>query len=219
MATLQDMTTRIADELARADLANQTLLCISDAIQIYQKKRFRFSDNTFTFNTVVAQEYYTANDNANIASLYIFDYVVIQIGTARFDVRKVEPEEIELLTQSGTQKGQPQIFSYFDEEMRFYPVPDGAYPIIVAGNLLVPGPASPGEAGNPWMLDAERLIRCRAKYELAIHYTGDQGLAQRMSPDEPTPGAIEGQTYQAYTELKAETNVLTGIGRVIPTQF
>jgi hypothetical protein len=219
MATLGDMKSRIGDEIARGDLTSQIALCITDAIQIYQKKRFRFSDNTFTFPTVTGQEYYTATDNTNIASLYIFDYVVVQIGNARFDVLRREPEEIELLTQSGTQQGQPQVFSYFEQQIRFFPVPNTAYPIIVAANTLVAAPATDIEAGNPWMLDAERLIRCRAKYELAVHYTRDADMAALMSPDEPGPGQKAGQVYEAFSELKGETNILTGVGRVQPTQF
>lgn len=38
---------------------------------------------------------------------------------------------------------------------------------------FVDAPASDGEAGNAWMVEAERLIRCRAKMELAINVLRD----------------------------------------------
>lgn len=237
--TLGYMQDRIGDELARSDLSTQIAACITDAITIYQKKRFRFSDNFFFFNTVIGQEFYTgtatdaatalanyltncanngttplagvnaALDNANIASLYTIDYLVLQLGTARFDVDKREPEEIELLTQSGSQQGQPQVYAYFQQMIRLYPVPNAVYPMILAGNTLVAAPTSQSATGNPWMLDAERLIRSRAKFEIAANYTGDDELAGRM----------QALASEAYIELKSETNILTGTGRIVPTQF
>jgi hypothetical protein len=40
-------------------------------------------------------------------------------------------------------------------------------------STFVDAPASDGEAGNAWMTDAERLIRCRAKLDLAINVLRD----------------------------------------------
>jgi len=218
------MNDRIDDELKRSGTISTRIdQAILDAISIYQKKRFRFSEATFTFNTVVSQEFYTSSDNANIANLYLIDYLILQIGTARFDLVRRNPEDIDLLTQSGTQQGQPQVYSYFDEQIRFYPVPSAVYPVICSAHLLIAGPAA-GSSGDSttgirWFTDAERLIRCRAKYSLAVNNINDPDLARRMSPDPPEPGEISGETWLAYEDLKAETAKLTATGRVRPTQF
>jgi hypothetical protein len=213
--TLGYMKDRIGDELARSDLSTQIAQCITDAIAIYQPHRFRFSESrdVCNFNTVVGQEFYTSADNANIATLFLFDYIVVTIAGANFKLTRRQPQDIELLSQSGTQRGQPQEFCYFNETIRLYPVPSAVYPIICAGHMSISAPTSDSAAGNRWMTTAERLIRSRAKYELSINYNIDfPSLAQIMHPD-------TGATSEAYDELKAQTNKLTGTGRVTPTQF
>ncbi|MBV8839049.1 MAG: hypothetical protein JO000_21155 [Alphaproteobacteria bacterium] len=214
--TLGYMKDRIADELGgRSDLASQIAVCVSDAIAVYQAHRFRFSESRdlCQFNTVAAQEFYTATDNATIATLYLFDYVTVTLGVTNFALSRRQPEDVELLSQTGTQRGMPLVFSYYNEQLRLYPVPDAAYPMLVAGHMAIAAPSSDSATGNRWMLDAERLIRSRAKYELAVNYGVDYpDLAARMHPE-------TGATADAYSELKQVANKLTGRGRVTPTGF
>lgn len=210
------MQDRIADELGgRSDLATQIAACISDAIAVYAPHRFRFSESrdVCQFNTVAAQEFYTSSANANIATLFMFDYVTVTLGTTNFSINRRTPEEVELLSQTGTQRGMPLVFSYYNEQLRFYPIPDTVYPILVAGHMNIAAPAADDTTGNRWMTDGERLIRSRAKYELSINYGVDYpDMAQRMHPD-------NGAAADAYSELKQTGNKLTGRGRVTPTQF
>jgi hypothetical protein len=217
------MRDRIDDEIKRSGTLNTRIdACITAAIEIYQKHRFRFNEGVdYSFSTVIDQEYYSAATAQPAGSgglgagqvPYAIDYMVIQIGTARFDLVKRSPEEIDLLTQSGTQKGQPHSWSYFNEQIRFYPVPSAVYPIIVSGHEILSGPAADNTTGNRWMTDGERLIRSRAKYELSLNYNVDfPALAQKMHPD-------NGATFDAFLELTREAAKITGTGRVRPTQF
>lgn len=210
------MIDRIDDELKKSGVMNtQIAACVGDAIAVYQSHRFRFSESrtVCTFNTVTGQEFYTSSDNAAIATLYLFDYITVQIGVAQFEMTRREPRDVELLTQTGTQRGQPHTYSYMDYQLRFYPVPDNAYPIRVAGHMKIAAPASDAETGNRWMTDAERLIRSRAKYELAINYgVGGPELIALMHPE-------TGATADAYSELKREANKVTGTGLIRATQF
>lgn len=210
------MVDRISDELGgRSDLATQIAACIGDAIAVYQPHRFRFSESRDIgqFNTVVGQEFYTSADNANIATLFLFDYVTVTLGAASFDLARRQPEDLEVLSQTGTQRGMPLVFSYYDEKLRFYPVPDAIYPVVMAGHMNIAAPAADTTAGNRWMLDGERLIRSRAKYELSLNYGVDfPDLAARMHPE-------SGAAADAYSELKQAGNKVTGTGRVTPTQF
>lgn len=148
---------------------------------------------------------------------YQIDYLALQIGTARFDMVRRTPEAIDLLTQSGTQRGQPHSYSYFNEQIRFYPVPTQVYPVIVGAHEIYPappdGPDGDGVTGNRWFTDAERLIRSRALYELSLNYNVDfPTLAQAMHPE-------TGATADAFEELKRETNKISGTGKFMPTQF
>lgn len=217
------MRDKIDDELKRSGtIDNQINEAISDAIKIYQRHRFRFSEAyDYNFSTVIGQEYYSAStaQPAGQGGLgagqvpYMIDYLAIQIGTARFDLVRKEPEDIDLLTQSGTQQGQPHTYAYFNEQIRFYPVPSAVYPIIVGAHQIIAAPAADTTANNRWMTDGERLIRCRAKYELAVHLGIDTETNMALfHPD-------RGETYDAFIELKGEANKISGVGRVRPTQF
>src|SRR5882724_3413595 len=205
--TLGDMRARIAAELARADLTTQISSAINDAIAVYQKERFRFSDTIPsvppTFNTVLNQWIYTTADNANISSAFDFDYVLAQIGSSLSQLARGTPANIRIANQLGAIHGMPMSYAIEGNELLISPVPDMAYPITLGLFRRVAAPANDTEADNPWMVDAERLIRSRAKFEIALHVTRNPTMAMAMSPDSgPPPGA----TYRAWKELKSEGN-------------
>ena len=208
------MKTRVADELGdRDDLATQIGYAISTAIDAYQKERFRFNEKrTLTFNTVASQEFYTSADNADIPLIKSIDYITMRDSTTSDTVFQMSPESIvrlEVISDNATNTGRPFEYAYYNKSLRLWPVPDGVYPIRVAGHIAVAEPASDTEASNPWMIDAERLIRSRAKLEIALHVSHDAEMAQAMS------AAIA----DAVQELKGEFNKLSGTGIIRPMQF
>lgn len=210
--TLGYMYDKIADQLTRPDLTSQIVETVSDAIVFYQPHRFIFSEGRdLSLSTTAGQEFYGVADDILLGpnGLFAFDYITVQIGTAQFDLPRYQPEDIELLSQSGTQMGQPQCYSYYNYQLRLYPVPSEVYPLTIAAHQRIAAPAFATSEGNPWMVDAEKLIRGRAKYELALNYTGDLDEAQRMTA----------YVTEAYDELKARTNKLAGTGFIQPTQF
>ena len=95
----------------------------------------------------------------------------------------------------------------------------GPYKMTVGGHVSYIAPSSLTAAGNRWMLDGERLIRSRAKYELAMHVLNDMDLAKRMSPMDPANGQEPGMSWLAFKELKGEANKLTGRGIIRPMYF
>src|SRR6185369_9158259 len=100
------MRDRIMDELGgRSYLSTQIDACIADAIGVYQDDRFTFSESrtACTFNTVIGQEFYTSADNANIATLFFFDYVVITIGgVTPFELKQRQPKDLEMASNNAT---------------------------------------------------------------------------------------------------------------------
>lgn len=210
--TLGYMLDKIADQLIRSDLSTQIAETVNDAILFYQPHRFIFSEGRDTsLSTVIGQEFYGVADDVLLgpAGLFAFDYITVTIGTAQFDLPRVQPEIIETLSQSGTQRGQPQCYSYYDYQMRLYPVPNAVYPLTIAAHQRIAAPAALDTPNNPWMVDGERLIRGRAKYELALNYTSDLDEAQRMTA----------YVTEAYDELVSRTNKLAGTGFITPTTF
>lgn len=216
--TRADMKARIALEIARDDLDQEIADAISTAISAYQQDRFRFNEPALvdapTFNTVVGRTTYTSVDNANIGTLYAIDMLSFtDAGGNTFSIRRDDSLDVRLESWPN-QTGQPEGFTYRGNKIQLYPSPDKAYVVNIDGLTFVAEPASDVEDNNPWMNEGERLIRCRAKYEIAIHRTRNAKMAAAMSPDpDQTP---KGEAYKAWRDLKKSFNRVRSKGRVTP---
>jgi hypothetical protein len=207
---LAQMKSRIADEMARGDLTSQIAFAIGDAISFYQNERFIFNESRdITFTTVAGQDFYGAAANAAIPSMWSFDYLILYLGSIPWPVKRRTPLEVEILNNNGLVSGQPYNYAWYNKQIRLGPVPDGVYTMRIAGRITYAAPATDDEAGNPWMIDAEKLIRSRAKYELALNVTQDSDMAQIMAA----------QVSEAFDQLKGAANRLTATGEIEPTQF
>lgn len=212
MSTLAVMKARIADELARDDLTSQIAYAITDAIEAYEDRRFHFNEGrAITFNTVASQEFYDSDDEAALATVQKLDYVVLYIGDTPYHLCPMTPAEIETASTNGTNTGQPGWYCWYGNQIRLYPSPAGAWTVRIGASIKVAAPASDSEANNPWMTHAERLIRSRAKLELALHVLKDQDLATTMNA----------AVTEALEQLIGRTNLLTqvGNGRVEAMEF
>jgi hypothetical protein len=311
---------RIDDELKRQGTINDRIqVAIVDSINIYARERFRYNETfTTTFLTVGGQQNYNVFTDVNFPSmagplqLFKIDWLTITIPPAVFDMPRLQPEEILILTQTGTQMGQPYAFAFANETIMLYPIPPtgtpGTGPVsfltsLVGGTGYPPGvyaaiPASGGSGagltlnvtvssggviqstsianggfgyqvgdvismvlgigsgfsetvsavnatgqgpflmsigghvnlpspmgfigstgqdttGNRWFTDGEKLIRSRAKYELAINVLRDNELAVKMSPHPPERnGGTVGAAYDAFEMLNAENNRLQARGMI-----
>lgn len=224
MATLADMKTRIASEIARGDLTSQISQAILDAIDDMQGERFYFNeprlDTEPTFNTTPGVATYGAEALPAIGQIYKIDYIDYIQGTSKFKIYRRQPEEIDLLNQFESITGPPSAFAYSGRAISLYPIPDTAYVINIMGVFGAPAPATDAELNNPWMNDGERLIRALAKYKIAVNVTRNATLMQLMSPDpDGGPGGKPGEAYRAWQSLKIMTNKMTATGRIAPMRF
>lgn len=213
MATLATMKDRIARETRRSNIATQIAEAISTAIDHYQGERLWFNvTRELTIPTVVNQQFYSATDDADIGVLEKIDHVHIETADLQtFKLYEEPPEIIERLSQQGTETGEPRYYCFYDNRLRLYPVPDDVYTIRISGQRTTAAPASDSEAGNPWMVEAERLIRFRALFELFAHVIVDMERAQIAS------GAAE----EALTHMRIRTanKQQTGGWAMVPTSF
>jgi hypothetical protein len=221
--TRDAMVVAITYELgARSDLAaNGTILrYINNAIEIYQKERFRFNELTprtpFNLNTQQGKFYYDGTDDARIPRLYLIDYINYVLGTTVEKMLRVTPEDVYLALQTGQEAGPPQTWAWDGQSIVIYPNPPAqVYQLTIGGYLQQAAPADGTEANNVWMNDAEMLIRSRAKYEIAQHVTRDEKMMARMDYKPGSGGAAD----QAYRMLKSEANKIRGTSRVKAMQF
>lgn len=154
--TLGFLIDRCDDELKRAGTINDRIqLAIVDAINIYQRERFRFNETfTTTFLTVGGQQNYSLLSDpnfaavANLQNVFKIDWLTITIPPAVFDMPRLQPEEILILTQTGTQMGQPYCYAFANEQIMLYPIPTtgtpGSGPVSQLGILLGGGGYTPG---------------------------------------------------------------------------
>jgi hypothetical protein len=225
--SMNDMIARIVGELGqRTDLAsggsNPTVIpnAIADAIQIYQKSRFRFNENLpltpFTFMTVASQPYYDVSTVPNIKLLYKIDYLNYLLGNTTQKMERLMPEDIYLALLQGSTAGPPEEWAWDGQSIIMYPNPNIPYLITVGGYMAYPAPTDPvNDTTNPWMNDAERLIRSRAKYEIALHFTRNDKMVAAMSPDDGSGGASE----RYFNELLGEFNKIRGTSRIRAMRF
>lgn len=213
------MRTRILSELRRseAQLGTQVTDAINTAIDQIEAERFYFNETReITFDTVVGQEFYTATDNVLIGRITKFDYVKLIRTGSTYSIDPERPERIETLNNNGTQTGEPRLYCYYGEKLRIYPVPASIESIRIGAQVKVPAPADNVEADNPWMVKAEKLVRCYAKYELYENVLFDPIKAPTFNPNNEA-----GPTAEAFRNLRKRTNALTQQGGWIvrPTCF
>lgn len=187
MSTLGIMKERIAGELRRDDLSSanefRVLAQVSDihdaimsAIDSYSHERFYFSQtrDNVAFNTVALQDIYTSADDADILKILKIEYGFATIGVLPYRLIPRLPEDTEAANLgSGSLVGQPQFYSWYGQSIRLEPIPNDVYAIRFGCIVKIDAPATDEETGNKWMVDAERLIRCRAKAELYTHVIKD----------------------------------------------
>lgn len=228
VGTLNAMIARIVLELGgRTDLQLDGTIAdaINDAVKTYQKMRFRWNETAplspFLMNMTVGQPYYDRSADERIGRLLKVDWIDTVIGSTREALNRREPHEIYLALETGQQVGQPLEWAFDGNSLIFYPQPDQAWPLYIGGYLAIAAPtlANGDQVGNVWMNQAERLIRSRAKYEIALHRTRNIPMQKAMSPSETGNDGLPGATADALSELLAENSRIVSVGRVRAMRF
>lgn len=219
MTTYVIMQTRIADDLVRDDLSAQIQKSINDAITVWEGIRFDFNERKFLLNTVDGEEYYDIMGANN--DLVLFDGTALATGETILEIDSIKitvnnswypltPRTMQWFdryAQLPTQyTGQPDSYTIFNNQIRFFPVPDAVYPINIDGLArLGPAPLSADGDTNAWMIAGEMLIRQQAKYIIYRDVIRDA---------EGKANAGEGiQEAQFQLERKGSAKLMTGYQR------
>lgn len=203
MSTLGDMKARIAEETTRDDLLASGAIEreIVSAMKFYRATRFWFNEarSRVVFNTVIDQGIYTSADHPDIPDLIRIDYITVNYLGREVRLRYAQPADIEQWAGSiSAVTNPPAFFSYYEQQLRFYPTPDGVYPVRVAGVARVALPASDGEPNNPWMNDAAELISARATRNLY--------LKNMFGSEQSQVAAFKALEDEALDRLRVETS-------------
>jgi hypothetical protein len=173
----QTMYGRIGDEIQDATaLLPQIQRAIQDAIAQYETNRFYFNQTIGTFNTVANQEYYGAAALADIPLLIEVDSLLVGISGSKSALQAEDFRQMDRV-QNGVWKGPPRTFSYYNQQLRLFPIPDAVYPLTMSYHRRLPPLVAPTDT-NAWMTDGEMLIRQTAKGILALDVLQEANIAQ-----------------------------------------
>lgn len=219
MSTFGQMQSRIADELGgRTDLLvpssgmslSPIQLAIQDAIQFWENDRFFFNEDRVAgaFSTIVGQEFYTVADWADIPNLLHIDKLSILISGNRYFMTPRTEQWMEDISINPSWSGQPVDYSYYDFRLRFYPIPNGVYPVNVLRTFQLAALSSSNDS-TIWTNEAEQLIRLTAKQYIYRDTILDDGKSASMERGAQAQfSSLKGATFRRSATLKFQ-----------PTQF
>lgn len=210
MTTLGTLKAEIATDTYRDDLTASIASKITSAIRFYNRHRFYWNTlDSSTFDMVVDQTRYGVSDATFIPNIVRIDALFLGLDDSKPELTRKTPAEIETLLGSNPSSGEPECFTYENQTLRFYPPPDDTYEITVHGVISVTEPSSDAETDNPWMLEGYDLIRLRAMSKLYGETLQDPNTAAKFERDE---------TIELNT-IVGETNMRSGTGELVPTEF
>lgn len=215
--TFSQLQYRIADELGgRTDLLSPVApltesaiqLAIQDAVSFWENDRFYFNEYRVAsaFSTVAGQEFYTSSDYAGIATIQHIDKLSLLQGTNRYFMEPRTMQYIEDVSMSTVSRGMPVDYAYYNFQLRFYPIPDAAYPINILGTKFFTALSGASDS-NVWTTTAETLIRATAKKYLYRDTLRDDVSAASMQRSEDAEfSSLKGATFKKIASMKIRGN-------------
>lgn len=184
---------------------------IAASIRYCERETYYFNETRdVTFNTVAGQQWYGAPAHEQIPRLVHIQAAYREDHTGNvLDLRRDTPEGMELVSDRNAAKGEPVAYTYFNQQLRLYPVPDNAYKIRLQLGAYRLAPLTSFEIPNAWVTEAYDLIKARAKYILAKDTLKDPQVATEALSD-----------YQdQHKALKRETTSRNARGVIRATAF
>lgn len=187
MTTLADLKTRIIAEMVRDDLsddlATQLLTHIQRACEYY-------ADEKFWFNSIIA----SAVTVAGTATVNVPDSMrrVDRVSIPAYYTELIEVTLGDL--DIDTTQSIPRGYAYYNDALKFYPIPDAVYTLSLYGLAQVDAPAVDADT-SIWTNEAQDLIVGRTKMTL---------FRGQFRDPEGTQLAIA-ETQEAFAKLKRET--------------
>lgn len=197
---------------------------IQSAISKWERETFYFNDfrleptASSPFQTVILQEFYGAADYAPLATLACIKSMRVLISSNRYPVDERDANYLNMVSVNPLNTGQPTDYSFDVNQVRLYPIPNGAFPLGLTGTQRFSALVADTDA-NAWTQDAFDLIRCEAKLILAREVINDVDIeAGAIKAIYGNPDRPEERGYLGV--LKNETRRRHGNRtRIRPTNF
>ena len=163
---------------------------ILSAIEYYKDERFPFNELRDTAATVSGTQNYLMPDAAAERPFIRADQLTITINSNIIDLGPPIPhQQLVAMTTSATRTGNPSCWSYYQNSVWLYPIPNGAYTLTLwyVGQLAA---LSADADTNGWTTESEALIRTRAKWELYAHVIRDREMALMLGGADGNGGMV-----------------------------
>lgn len=183
------MRTRIADELNRPDLVagGQIASAIRSAVAHYAPRKFWFNTTLYDFDdpTVAGEAFYDLP-----AGVHTVEALYIDTGAGFVPIERESARTIADLNQGNQTSGEPSYFCELGGQIQLWCAPSGAWPMQGLGVVDLAELTADGD-GNAWLVDAEELIRQRAKTLIRLDVIND-GQALQVANAFAMKGGTDG---------------------------
>jgi hypothetical protein len=201
------MQNRIANELGRSDLTSAIQDAIQTAIKFYERRRFYFNEAQGSFSASTSQEYYGSADASFIPNLVLIDSLTITVNNTTYPLYGRDWEYIDTIQTNAGYVGDPTDYVYYNNQIRMYPIPQQGRTFNIS-YIQRFATLSADTDTNAWVVDAEELIRSRAKREIYTHRIQSSDKARVMyEAEQDALTALEGETFSRVS------------GSIRPTSF
>ena len=214
MATLGELKADIADSIddTEGEYDGQIGTAVAKAIRYCEREVYYFNQTRDeTFPTVDGQQWYDETDNANIPTLVHIERVWCEDASGdRDEVLRYRPEDLEQLSDNSAARGEPYAYTYFNRQIRIYPIPDAT--VYTIRLQLAPyrlALLTGDEDENAWTTEGYDLVYARAKYILAKDTLKDAIMAAEALND----------YNDQHDVLKSETSKREATGVIVATRF
>lgn len=210
--TYQDMIAQISDELddIQDSYLPQIQNAVLSAIRFCSSEPFYFNQNRSVILTVKpGYACYDAQDNPALAYPGSISGIDCEDRGQVFALNRERAEVLQQLAGGKVMMGLPCLYSFYGQQLCFYPVPDKNYAMRLLLNPARLPAMQESENCNPWFTEAFDLIKARAKYD----------IYKDILKDAPMAAAAFNDFKEAWQALAAETSRRSGVRRVRATQF
>lgn len=221
MSTYATMRTRIQNELVRTDIDGRINEAIISAIQHWERERFFFNEARTTLVTVADQANYSTSDGVPTGLVKI-DVLTVTVNSTTYPLVDRTYSYIENIKNSVQYTGWPYSYAYYQEDIWPYPIPNGSFTLNMSYIARLPevSLSASDSATNAWMLDAEALIRSRAKAIIKIDVLeNEKAKAEAVMMLQKGSTSLSLMEESVKVNLQAEVTRRVQTGRVTPTQF
>ena len=219
------MVADIRGEIRRSQMDEAIKGAIVASIDYWKDKRFRWNESRFTFSTVATQDEYSESDDADIGLLAKIDSIRLSTGSQKWNPEQ-KPNNFLEEAYDPNNSGDPEIFSFYRERIRFFPIPNQVLTATVLGlqELLDTAVATayqritrdvpdinsiPDAYTTAWFTEGYEVTKLYAKGYLYKHHLSNSERGNELFTDAIAIGK----------DFQAKIGKLGASGFLVPTQF